>query len=63
VARFLGRHPELSLRATNNIKRARAGLSREEVDSFFEYYSEAVKDVPPENIWNYDETNFQAGSI
>jgi hypothetical protein len=63
VARFLGRHPELSLRATNNIKRARAGLSREEVDSFFEHYSEAVKDVPPENIWNYDETNFQAGSI
>ena len=59
MARFLGRHPELRLRATNNIKRARAGLSREEVDTFFVHFTEAVKDVPAENIWNYDETNFQ----
>jgi hypothetical protein len=59
VARFLGRHPELRLRMTTNIKRARARVSREEVVKFFENFQEAVEGVPPENLWNFDETNFQ----
>jgi hypothetical protein len=36
VDSFLGRHPEITMRRTNPIKRSRASLSREEVVEFFE---------------------------
>ena len=52
------RHPDFSLRTTNPIKRARAGVSRETVQEFFDYYTKSVEGIPPENIINYDETNF-----
>ena len=59
VHSFLRRHPEFSLRKTNPIKRARASVSREDVQDFFVNYLEAVEGVPPENIYNCDETNFK----
>lgn len=34
-------------------------MSREEVQDFFLNYQEAVEGVPPENIYNCDETNFK----
>jgi hypothetical protein len=56
VRRFLGRHP--GLRTANRIKRARASVSREDIQEFFANYIKAVEGVPPENLLNYDETNF-----
>lgn len=42
VVTFLGRHPELRLRTTTNIKRSRAKVSREEVHKFFEHFQAGV---------------------
>jgi hypothetical protein len=58
VDRFMGRHPDFRLRSANPIKRARAGVSREVIKEFFDNYIVAVEGIPPENILNYDETNF-----
>lgn len=59
VARFLDRHKDLTIRKTNAIKRSRAALSREDVDAFFDNFMASVEGVPPQNIWNYDETCFR----
>ena len=58
VAKFLGRHPEFSLRKANPIKRARAAVSREDVQEFFNHFAKSVEGIPPENLFNFDETNF-----
>lgn len=54
---FLQRHRELTMRRANLIKRSRAAVSREMVREFFKEYAKVVEGVPPENIWNFDETN------
>jgi hypothetical protein len=59
VDTFLGRHAEFTLRRTNAIKRARAALSREEVTKFFDNFVKSAEGVPPENMYNYDETNLR----
>ena len=59
VLGFLERHKELSERTASLIKRARAQLSREIVEDFFTLYSQTADGIPPENIFNYDETNLQ----
>jgi len=56
---FLRRHPALSVRQANNLKRARAEVTVDVVQSFFEHYAKVVEGVPPTNIWNCDETNLQ----
>ncbi len=56
LKRFLGRHPEFTMRQTNSIKRSRAQLSREEVQAFFNNFAESVEGIPPENIFNFDES-------
>ncbi|MBM3939047.1 MAG: hypothetical protein FJ333_10420 [Sphingomonadales bacterium] len=56
---FLQRHPRLKLRRTNLIKRARANVGEAEVEEFFRHYQEAAAGIPPENIFNYDESNFR----
>jgi hypothetical protein len=58
VFRFLGRHPEYTMRRANTIKRARAAMSREDVQDFFCHFTEAADGVLPENMLNYDQTNF-----
>jgi hypothetical protein len=58
VAKFLGRHPQFCMRTANPIKRARAAVSREDVQAFFSHYIKAVEGVPPENLLNYDESAF-----
>jgi hypothetical protein len=58
VKGFLKRHKEvLAERMCQNIKRARAGVSRDTLHEYFNNLSETLKDVPPGNILNYDETN------
>jgi hypothetical protein len=54
---FMNRHPQLSVRTANLIKRGRAALSQQEVKDFFDRVEKELEGVPPENIWNYDETN------
>jgi len=58
VYSFLKRHKsELSVRLCQNLKRARAAVSRDEVKTYFENLEKELKDIPPQNIINYDETN------
>ena len=59
VVKFLARHPELSNRRANLIKRCRAGMSPEIVKDWFQGYLITAEGVPPENIYNYDETNLR----
>jgi hypothetical protein len=56
---FMKRHPRLTARTANMIKRSRAALSHQEVKDFFQRYEETAAGVLPENIWNYDETNLR----
>ena len=58
MAGFVNRHPEITKRRTVLLKRSRASVGPEEVNSFFEHFSKVADGVPPENMWNYDETNF-----
>jgi hypothetical protein len=41
------------------IKRSRAAVSHDDVNRFFDNFEEVVAGVPPENVFNYDETNLQ----
>lgn len=56
---FINRHPELTLRTPNLIKRTRAAVSPATVESFFEHFQAAVEGIEPENIYNYDETGMK----
>jgi hypothetical protein len=56
---FLNRHKDFTFRKTNPIKRARAKVTRQDIREFFAHYAKAVEGIPPENIYNYDETNFR----
>lgn len=55
---FLKRHPEIRQRVAENMKRARAKVSHEIVEKFFNNLEPTVEGVPPENIINYDESAF-----
>ncbi|KAI8432605.1 hypothetical protein MSG28_013591, partial [Choristoneura fumiferana] len=46
-----------SQRVATNIKKSRAAVSRESLTQYFDNLEEVIKDVPPANIFNYDETN------
>ena len=56
---FLKRHPTLTKRSTNSIKRSRASVSREEINKFFANFLKTAEGVEPKNMWNYDETNLR----
>lgn len=56
---FMKRHPELSVRTANLLKRSKAALSPEIVNSFFDLYTESAAGIVPANIYNYDETNLR----
>ena len=56
---FLCRHKEqLRNRLTQNTKLARADITAEAVNDYFTNLSTSIANVPPANIWNFDETNF-----
>lgn len=57
VLGFLKRHHELTVRFASNIKRSRAGINAKALTEYISNLSEVVRDVPPENIWNCDESN------
>ena len=54
---FLKRHPQLTIRIADNIKRARAAITETVCKEFMENLGKTIEDVPAQNIWNYDETN------
>lgn len=55
---FLKRHNDkLAKRMCQNIKRNRAAVSPNIVNEYFDNLDESLKDIPPSNIMNYDETN------
>lgn len=55
---LLKRHKtEYSRRVATNIKKARAAVSRTSLGEYFDNLEQVVKDVPPANIFNYDESN------
>lgn len=57
VKSFLNRHNNLSLRMSSNIKRVRAEVGLDEINSYMDNLSDVLKGIPPSRIWNYDETN------
>lgn len=57
VSLFLKRNPALSIRLATNIKRARAAVNEKVLQDYIENLKKIVVDVPPQNIYNYDETN------
>lgn len=56
VKSFLIRHPQLSVRFASNIKRVRASIDQDILNEYMDNLSETIEGVPPENIYNYDET-------
>ncbi|KAJ4434791.1 hypothetical protein ANN_23362 [Periplaneta americana] len=55
---FLKRHSNvLSVRLSENIKRQRAEVNHEAVKLYFLNIEEAIVNIPPSNVVNYDETN------
>lgn len=59
VRSFLKRHKDtLTVRLSENIKRCRSGVDSEIISNYFDELKVTLKDVKPEAILNYDETNF-----
>lgn len=55
---FLIRHKDkLALRLCQNIKRSRAGISRETLNGYFYNLKVSLEGIPPSNVINFDETN------
>ncbi|CAK1577990.1 unnamed protein product [Parnassius mnemosyne] len=58
VKNFLIRHHDkLTVRSTQNIKKARAEKSLQDFKIYFENLKSCVEDLPATHILNYDETN------
>ena len=45
------------MRITSPIKRAKGEVSPEIVEDFFARYEVTAAGIPPENVFNYDESN------
>lgn len=57
---FLNRQSiQLKTQMCNNIKRARAAVTPEAIEAYFDELIVSLKDVPEEAILNYDETSMQ----
>jgi hypothetical protein len=62
--RFLKRHPDLKMKKTIGLEKARAkALNKFAVDEFFDVLTDVIKeyDIQPENIFNMDEKGIQLG--
>lgn len=53
---FLKRHPQLTRRFADNIKKSRAGLTKDDISQYISFLSAELKRIPPDNIFNFDET-------
>lgn len=60
VYSLIQRHKtEVTQRLAANIKRTRADVSRDTIIEYFRNLRVTLSDIPPNNIFNYDETNLQ----
>ena len=57
---FIRRH-NLTQRLADNVKPARAKISKEQVDLYFDELEETLRTIPVENTYNYDEINVTEG--
>lgn len=58
-SKFIQRHSnQLKNRIGENIKRSRAAVSKTIINEYFDNLEISLSGIPPENIINYDETNF-----
>lgn len=55
---FLERHPDIKQKVAHAITRKRAQVTQEMVQNYFDYLHKELQDVPPSNIYNFDETGF-----
>ncbi|KAJ8931634.1 hypothetical protein NQ314_015428 [Rhamnusium bicolor] len=55
--RLFLRHPQLTARFAANIKRNRAATDESILREYINNLAEIIRDVPEQNIWNFDETN------
>ena len=53
---FMKRH-KLVMRQSDNVKPQRFEINEEEMNNFYNNLEETLRDVPPSNIFNFDETN------
>ena len=53
------KHHGLTNRTATKIRRKRAATSKEQLQQYFNNTDIELKDVPPSNIWIYDETNLK----
>ncbi|KAG5881252.1 hypothetical protein JTB14_032964 [Gonioctena quinquepunctata] len=59
MEKFLNRHKDdLSKRISQSIKQSRAKIDHTTINGYFDNLSKVLKDVHPEGIVNYNETNF-----
>lgn len=49
---------DVTVRLCENIKRSRAAVSKKIVVDYFTELEKTLEGIPPENIYNFDETNF-----
>ncbi|XP_030749222.1 jerky protein homolog-like [Sitophilus oryzae] len=54
---MLGANAAAIHNARRNVKRMRAAVDEPMIRSFLKNLSDRLRDVPPTNIWNFDETN------
>ena len=62
--RFLKRHPDLKMKKTTGLEKARAkALNQFAVNEYFDILTDVIKeyDILPENIYNMDEKGIQLG--
>ena len=57
IKSFLRRHPELTNKFVLNIKISPANVNEEILKEYIQHLTKTIQNVPPGNIYNYDETN------
>lgn len=56
LRRFLSRH-KLVVRLSDNVTPAKFEIGEASINDFFDHLNETLNGVPPQNIFNFDETN------
>ncbi|XP_072376783.1 uncharacterized protein [Diabrotica undecimpunctata] len=57
VQLFKRHNQQISERLASNITRARAGVTKETIESYFNNLRTTLSNCPPSHVFNYDETN------
>lgn len=56
---FLRRHSCISQRVAENVKLIRAAVNEKTLEDYIAHLEKSLEGIPPENIYNYDETNLR----